>query len=283
VTFWTFLIGSVALAALPPFAGFWSKDEVLAGALHAGGYTGNVVLTLGVLGGMLTAFYMTRALYLIFAGEYRGAGHPHESPPAMRWPLIALAVPAAVIGFVNLPFEFAHPKGFAAWTMFSLEYFEAHEAEFVLWLAGLSTLLALAGFLAGRAIYRSSPSLAEDPMLNLGLFTRVLENRYYLDHLYTDAIVRTVVRNKLAVLAYWINDHVIDRVVFLAGVAASRLGRATYDYADQKGIDGAVNGIGVSANWSGGLIKFAQSGNVQLYAGALFIGVFVFAVLFAVA
>ncbi|MGH8884642.1 MAG: NADH-quinone oxidoreductase subunit L [Egibacteraceae bacterium] len=281
VTFWTFLIGSAALAALPPLAGFWSKDEVLAGALGADGYTGTVVLVLGALGGMLTAFYMTRVLYLVFAGEFRGHGHPHESPPAMRWPLVALAVPAAVIGFINLPFEALHPKGFAVWTMFSLEHFEAHGAEFVLWLAGLSTLLALAGILAGRALYRGSPSLAEDPMLNLGLFTQVLENRYYLDHLYTDLIVRTAVRDKLATAAYWLNDHVIDRVVFLAGVGASRLGKATYDYADQKGIDGAVNGIGVSANWSGGLIKFAQSGNVQLYAGALFVGVFVFAVLFA--
>jgi NADH-quinone oxidoreductase subunit L len=293
ITFWTFLIGSIALAAIPPLAGFWSKDEVLAGALGAGGYTGTVVLTLGLVGGMITAFYMTRALYLVFAGEFRGpggpavshgsTGHPHESPPAMRLPLVALAVPAALIGLINLPFDFAHPVGFAAWTMFDIEYFEGHPAEFVLWLAGLSTVLALVGFGVGRMLYRRSPSLAEDPMLRMGLLTQVLENRYYLDHLYTDAIVRTAVRDKLAPLAVWINDHVIDRLVYLAGVAANRLGRVTYDYADQKGIDGAVNGIGVTANWSGGLIKFAQSGNVQFYAGALFIGVFVFALLFAVA
>ncbi len=283
VTFWTFVIGSVALAAIPPFAGFWSKDEVLAGALGGGGYTGNLLLVLGALGGMITAFYMTRALYLVFAGEFRGHGHPHESPAAMKWPLVALAVPAALIGFINLPFEFAHPTGFAAWTMFDIEYFEGHPAEFVVWLAGLSTALAFLGFVAGRALYRTSPLLAKDPMLNMGPLTRVLENRYYLDNLYTDLIVRTVVRTKLANTAYWLNDHVIDRLVFLAGVGANRLGKATYDYADQKGIDGAVNGLGVSANWSGGLIKFAQSGNVQFYAGALFVGVFVFALLFAVA
>jgi NADH-quinone oxidoreductase subunit L len=283
VTFWTFLIGSVALAAIPPFAGFWSKDEVLAGALSGGGYTGTVVLVLGAIGGMITAFYMTRTLYLVFAGQFRGHGHPHESPAAMKWPLVVLAVPAALIGVINLPFEFVHPKGFAAWTMFSIEYFEEHGAEFVLWLAALSTLLAFAGFVAGRALYRTSPSLAEDPVLSMGLFTRVLENRYYLDKLYTDAIVRTAVRDKLATAAYWLNDHVIDRIVYLTGVAANRLGKVTYDYADQKGIDGAVNGLGVSANWSGGLIKFAQSGNVQFYAGALFVGVFVFALLFAVA
>jgi NADH-quinone oxidoreductase subunit L len=290
VTFWTFLIGSIALAAIPPFAGFWSKDEVLAGALGAGTPSGTLVLGLGALGGMITAFYMTRTLYLVFAGEFRGPGearasgsHPHESPPSMKWPLVALAVPAALIGFVNLPFEFAHPRGFAAWTMFDLEFFEGHPAEFVLWLAGLSTLLALVGFAAGRQLYRRSPSLAEDAMLRMGLFTRVLENRYYLDHLYTDLIVRGAFRDRLAPLAVWFNDRVLDRLVYLAGVGTNRLGRVTYDYADQKGIDGAVNGIGVTANWSGGLIKFAQSGNVQFYAGALFVGVFVFALLFAVA
>ena len=283
VTFWTFLIGSAALVAIPPLAGFWSKDEVLAGALGHGGATGNLVLVLGLVGGGLTAFYMTRALYLTFAGNYRGHGHPHESPPSMKWPLVVLAVPAAVIGFVNLPFEPFHPSGFAAWTMFSLDYFETHPAEFIVWLATLSVVLALVGFAIGRALYRVAPSRAEDPMLQLGWITRALERKYYLDDLYTDLIVRSLIRDKLGLLAYWFNDRVIDRVVFLAGVGASRLGRLTYDYADQRGIDGAVNGLGVGANWTGGLVKFAQSGNVQFYAGAMFIGVFVFAVLFAVA
>jgi NADH-quinone oxidoreductase subunit L len=281
-TFWTFLIGSLALAAIPPLAGFWSKDEVLAGALTAGGYTGNVVLILGGLGGMITAFYMTRVLYLVFAGEYRGAGHPHESPGSMKWPLVALAVPAVLIGFANLPFEQFHPTGFAAWTMFSLEYFEGHPAEFVLWLALGSTAAAVLGFVAGRALYRVAPAAERDPVLRLGLVTRVLENRYYLDHLYMGVIVRPL-RDRLAVLAYWFNDRVIDRFVYLVGVGTQRIGQATYTYADQRGIDGAVNGIGVSANWSGGLLKFAQSGNVQFYAGAMFVGVFVFAVLFAAA
>jgi NADH-quinone oxidoreductase subunit L len=281
VTFVTFVIGSLALAAIPPLAGFWSKDEVLAGAFGADGATGALVLLLGAAGGLITAFYMARVLYLVFAGEYRGHGHPHESAPAMAGPLVALAVPAALIGFVNLPFAFAHPRGFTAWTMFSLEYFERHPAEFILPLALVTTLLALGGLALGRRLYRSVPE--RDPTLNMGLLTRVLENRYYLDRLYTDVIVRRVIRDTLAVAANWLNDHVIDRVVYLAGVGAARAGRATYDYADQRGIDGAVNGIGVSANWSGGLLKFIQSGNVQLYAGAMFVGVLVLAVLFATA
>ena len=281
-TFGTFLVGSLALMAIPPLAGFWSKDEVLAGAFAGGGYTGNVVWILGVVGGFITAFYMTRVLYLVFAGDFRGHGHPHESPAAMKWPLVALAVPAALIGFVNLPFGFAHPFGFAAWTAFDLAYFEEHGAVFIVWLAALATVLALTAVAVGRALYRDAPSLSEDPMLNMGLATRVLENKYYLDRLYSDAIVRTAVRDKLATAAYWLNDQVIDRFVYLVGVGVGRLAGFVYNVGDQKGIDGAVNGLGLSAMWSGARVKLAQSGNVQLYAGAMFAGIALLAVVFAV-
>ncbi|MPZ87821.1 MAG: NADH-quinone oxidoreductase subunit L [Nitriliruptorales bacterium] len=281
VTFWTFLIGSAALAAIPPLAGFWSKDEILVGAL-GGGYSGQLVLLLGLTGGLVTAFYMTRVLYLVFAGSYRGQGHPHESPPVMRWPLVALAVPAALIGFINLPFDAAHPFGFAAWTMFDLEYFEGHPAVFNPQIAGTASLLAIAGILIGGLLYRRSPSLADDPMLRLGPVTRVLERKYYLDILYEDVIVRPL-RDKGGAAAYWFNDHVLDRVVNLAGAGGLALGRLLYRDVDQRVIDGAINGLGSGANFTGGLVKLVQSGNVQLYAGAMFVGVFVLGVLFAVA
>ncbi|MDP8977336.1 MAG: NADH-quinone oxidoreductase subunit L [Actinomycetota bacterium] len=279
-TFWTFVVGALALAALPPLAGFWSKDEVLAGALGAGGYTGTLVAALGTLGGLVTAFYMTRVLYLVFTGDYRGEAHPHESPPVMTAPLVILAVPAALAGLVNLPFDFAHPYGFAAWTMFDVEYFEGHPAEFNLLLAVAATLLAVGGILAGRALYRRAP--AHEPMLELGLISRVLVNKYYLDLLYNDVIVRPL-RDRVAAGLYWLDQHVIDDSVRRTGAGTARLGRVTYDYGDQRAIDGAVNGLGVSTNWSGGLLKFAQSGNVQLYAGAMFVGVVVLAIAFAAA
>jgi NADH-quinone oxidoreductase subunit L len=297
VTFATFGIGSLALAGVPPLAGFWSKDEVLAGALGGGGYTGWVVVLLGLAGGLLTALYMGRALYLTFAGSYRGEGHPHESPPAMRWPLVALAVPAALIGFVNLPFDFLHPVGFAAWTTFSLEYFESHPAEFVPVMAGIATVLALGGLWLGRMLYRPSRaggqealpdhptpgvSSKRDPMLRMGLLSTVLVRGYYLDHLYQGAIVPGV-RDKAAPGLTWFSDQVLDGLVYLAGIGTRGLAGATYDYGDQKGIDGLVNGVGVSTSWSGGLVKFAQSGNVQLYAGAMFVGVVVLAIAFATA
>jgi NADH-quinone oxidoreductase subunit L len=195
---------------------------------------------------------------------------------------VVLAVPAALIGFANLPFDFAHPFGFAAWTMFSLEYFESHPAEFDLVLALGSTLLAVGGILAATAIYRRRDAVANDPMLRMGLVTQVLEHKYYLDHLYMGVIVRPL-RDKVARAAYWFNDHVLDRIVYLSGAGALALGRATYRTVDQRLIDGAVNGVGNTANYTGGLLKFAQSGNVQLYAGAMFVGVFVLGVLFALA
>jgi NADH-quinone oxidoreductase subunit L len=282
-TFVTFLIGSLALMAIPPLAGFWSKDEVLVGAFEAGSSTGNLVGILGVIGGFITALYMTRTLWLVFGGEYRGQGHPHESPATMTWPLVVLAVPAALIGFINLPSPGLHERGFAAWTMFDAGYFVGHPAELNVAIAGLATLLGLGAVGIGTLWYRTAPSPERDPLLNMGPLTRVLERKYYLDDLYTDLIVRTAIRDKLAVAAYWTNDHILDRIVYGVGVGANRLASLVYDGADQHGIDAGINGIGLSTLWSSAKVRLAQSGNVQLYAGAMFTGVALLAIVFAVA
>ncbi|CAN5912047.1 NADH-quinone oxidoreductase subunit L [soil metagenome] len=283
ITFWTFLVGSGALMAIFPLAGFWSKDEVLAGASGGGGYTGNLVLWLGLLGGFITALYMTRTLWLVFGGEYRGHGEPHESPRTMAWPLVALAVPAALIGLINIPNTVLHPYGFSAWTMFDAQYFVEHGAEFIPLVAAGSLGLALAAVALGTLWYRDAPALDKDPLLNMGAITHVLERKYYLDDLYTDAIVRTDVRDKAAPGAYWTNQHILDRIVYSVGLAVNRLGKFTYDVGDQKGIDAGVNGLGLSTLWSSAKVRLAQSGNVQLYAGAMFTGVAVLAIVFAVA
>jgi NADH-quinone oxidoreductase subunit L len=281
-TFWTFLVGSLALIAVPPLAGFWSKDEILAEAFHAGGLFGSGVFVLGLLGGLITAFYMTRALYLTFAGEFRGHGEPHESERLITAPLVALAVPSVAIGLINLPFApFQEAGVFSAWTMFSIDYWVEHPIELNLPVAAVATLLALGGVLLGRAIYRTYPE--RDPVLHMGYATQLLENRYYLDHLYTDLIVRTTFRDKLARAAYWSNERVLDRIVYSSGVGARRMAQKLYDVGDQRGIDGAVNGLGVSAMWSAARVRLAQSGNEQLYAGAMFVGVFVLAIAFATA
>src|SRR5438445_1422217 len=93
-TFWTFIVGSLALAGIFPLAGFWSKDEILLGATR-NGYP--IMFWTGLVGAFLTAAYMTRACYLIFWGEYRGHEHPHESPRSMTGPLVVLAGLSAVV------------------------------------------------------------------------------------------------------------------------------------------------------------------------------------------
>ena len=108
-TFWTFVIGSAALAGIVPLAGFWSKDEILASIQYAGNeYTtaqggaalANFVLVVAILGAFVTAFYMTRAVSLTFFGTYKGHGHPHESPKIMTYPLIGLAFFSVVAGWI---------------------------------------------------------------------------------------------------------------------------------------------------------------------------------------
>jgi NADH-quinone oxidoreductase subunit L len=281
-TFWTFLIGSLALMAVPPFAGFWSKDEILVEAIAAGGYTGTLVFTLAAIGGAITVFYMTRVLYLVFAGDFRGHGHPHESPRSMTAPLVALAVPSVLIGLINLPVAGFQPYAFSAWTMFSTEYWTTHPVEFSPLIAIVAVSLAAAGLFIGSVVYRRSPVGDADPVLRMGGLTTLLQERYYLDHLYTDLITRTTFRDKLAPAAVWLNDRVLDAVVYVAGAGTVRAGRALYEIGDQKGIDGLVNGLGTSARWSGTRLRLAQSGNVQLYAGAMLAGVVVLAVVFAV-
>src|SRR4051812_20899959 len=112
ITFWTFMVGTLALAGIFPFAGFWSKDEIL---LTAGRSNYDVFLVIGLVGAFLTAAYMTRCVYLTFFGEYRGHGHPHESEPAITVPLIVLSVfsiLAGVLAWSAWPF---HIEKFKEW------------------------------------------------------------------------------------------------------------------------------------------------------------------------
>jgi NADH-quinone oxidoreductase subunit L len=166
--------------------------------------------------------------------------------------------------------------------MFDLDYFVGHPPHFYFSLAAITTLLALAGVALGTLLYRQVPE--REPMLRMGFASNLLVNKSYLDNLYTDLITRTAIRDKLAPAMYWTNDHIIDKVVYLAGAATSRLGRGTYKYADQGVIDGAVNGFGSGAGFLGReVFRKLQSGNVQLYAGGMFLGVFILAVAFAAA
>jgi NADH-quinone oxidoreductase subunit L len=266
-TFWTFVVGSVALAGIPPFGGFWSKDEIIAEAFREGEYGMWIVATLTAL---LTAFYMTRAVRLTFLGAYRGHGHPHESPRVMTVPLVILAVLSLVAGFFGAPFV---EGGFKQLVHFGEE---VHLAGFDFALAALSVGLALVGVLIGTSLYRTYRE--RDPLRRLGPLYTLLERKYYLDDIYLRGIVRPV-QYSISAFVNWTNQHILDGIVNGSAWLTRRFGTGT-DAVDRRVVDGAVNRVAIGAGWTGGLLRYVQSGNVQRYAVILFAGVAILAVIF---
>ena len=265
ITFWTFVIGSAALAGIPPLAGFWSKDELLASASKGH----EVVFVVLLLTALVTAFYTTRMVMLTFFGEYRGHGHPHEAPASMTGPLVVLAAGTVGVGFLGA--SFAHA------VFFKWVFFEEPEAiRFVPWVAALSIGAALLGVLAGVAVY--ARAWERDPMLEMGPFTTLLVRKYFLDDLYMKGIVLPI-RDKLSAFVYWTNQQVLDGIVNGAARLARWFSRGVNGF-DQRVVDGAVNGVAQTAGFTGGLLRYLQSGNVQRYAALLFAGVVVLAVIF---
>ncbi len=265
ITFWTFLIGAAALAGVPPLAGFWSKDELLAVASN-----GHPVLFLVLLlTALLTAFYMTRAVLMTFFGQYRGLGHPHESPVSMTGVLVALAGASVFVGLLGAPQLHAV---FGKWVFFE----EVEKARFVGWVAASSIAAAGLGILFGWRLYRTYS--ARDPLRSLEPAYTVVERKYYLDDFYLKGIVFPI-RDKLSAAVYWTNQKVLDGAVNGAAVL-TRAASLVVNLFDRKVVDGAVNGVGQTAGFTGGLLRYLQSGNVQRYAAFLFTGVVILAIIF---
>ena len=277
-TYMTFIIGSLALAGIPPLAGFWSKDEILTeayrfgtGTAHGSASVALIVYFVGIVTAFLTAFYMSRAVHLTFEGEYRGHGHPHESPPAMTVPLVILAALSVVAGFAGIP---GWQSGFGAWVGIGGE---THVPSASIPLILISIGVAVGGILIGRRLYLPAPE--REPLERLGFFYRLLQRKYYLDDFYGAAIVRPI-RDVVSKAMYWINQNVLDGLVNGAAAASRATAKGLYNVVDQKVIDGAVNGAGITTRRGGGLLKYLQGGDVQRYAAYLFAGVALFAFLF---
>jgi NADH-quinone oxidoreductase subunit L len=248
-------------------AGFWSKDEIIADAFRNGHY---VVWTVAIVTALLTAFYMTRAMWLTFFGSYRGHGHPHESPRVMTAPLVALAALSLVVGFVGAPFI---EGGFRELVHFGEE---THLAGFDFALAGLSVALAVVGIALGTVLYRTYRE--RDPLRRMGPFFTLLERKYYLDEMYLRGVVRPI-QYPIARFTDWTNTHVVDGVVNGFAWLTRKFGSGT-DAVDRRLVDGTVNRLAVGTGWTGGLLRYVQSGNVQRYAVILFAGVAILAVIF---
>jgi NADH-quinone oxidoreductase subunit L len=242
ITFWTFLIGSAALAGIAPLAGFWSKDEILATA-GQGGY--EMFAIVGLIGAFLTAAYMTRCVYLTFFGEYRGHGEPHESPKAITVPLIVLAVFSVFAG-----------------------------------LAAASTFIVLLAIGVGVFLwFREEEMHALKDLTKRNVFARrgyaFLVNKYYLDDLYEGVIVAGI-KGPIARVSYWINQNVIDAVVKGAGLAARAIAGGTYTL-DHEVLDAGYDTLARETGASGGLLRRVQTGRLQWYALVMFAAIGVFA------
>ncbi len=278
-TYWGMVIASLSLAGLFPFSGFWSKDEILGHAAEVGTMTGNIVLALGLVAALMTAFYMFRAIFLTFHGEWKGGGeqeiedaevagdpvpvgstHSHfgESPWLMVGPIMLLAVLAIGIGFFSNPVveigsidkhAFAHFV-----TVENHEVFPTHEAAehagaapvFNYVVAGISTVLAIAGIGLAYLMYIKgsiSPTAMGDRFQPI---YKLMFRKYYFDELYENVIVRKGFYKYVADALRWFDEHWIDNANVHLSNWVSRIGK------------------------SGALI---QNGQTQTYAVGMVVGV----------
>ena len=250
-TAWTFLVATLAIAGIPPLAGFWSKDEILATALHHGHV---VIFTVGIAASFLTAFYMARLLFLTFFGSYRGHHHLHESPLVMTGPLMVLALASVVVGFPGSPWGGHWFQRFLG---------DHHPpAPDVAVMAG-STVVALLGL--GAAAWRY---LLDRPLLPAGLqalaapWYRLAAHKYYVDELHDRWIIRPVLAAARA--AFRVDQQIIDGLVNLTGVGALTLSQIKF-WIDQVIVDGFVNGTAEVIGGLGGWVRRLQTGLVQNY------------------
>jgi NADH-quinone oxidoreductase subunit L len=239
VTHITFLLGCLAIAGIPPFSGFFSKDEILSISYEAH----PAYFIVGVLGALMTAYYMFRLYATTFLGQFRGTEHEqhhlHESPIAITVPLIVLAILAVIAGFAGIPALFAENSH--ALANFLQPIFEAsnkvhemhtpdHNTEWML--LGVSVAVAVIGVVAGLVKFRKSPELQEPTGLGA-----VLQHKWYVDELYDAVIVRP-----LNAFSGFLN-RVIERSI----------------------VDGVVNGVGKAVQYGSRQVRLVQSGQVGAY------------------
>ncbi len=250
VTYWTMLTATLAICGIFPFAGFFSKDEILWSA-WANGHP--VVWLIGLITAGLTAFYMFRLVFMTFFGTERFSGearhHLHESPVSMTLPLSILAVLSALGGFVGLPAwmgankfeEFLTPAFALAYRPERSELSHGLEIGF----AAMSVTVALLGILAAYRIYVARPETAEKLALKFRALHNLLFRKYYVDEIYDAAIINPTVKGSTDVL--W------------TGV-------------DSSLIDGAVNGAGRTLQSWSGYLKNVQNGLIRSYAAWILLG-----------
>ena len=254
-TFWTMTIATFAIAGFPPLAGFFSKDEILWRAFSSP-HGSWVFWLVGVVTAFITSFYMFRLWFMTFLGDYRGAAHdnhghgghddghgehghgtPHESPMVMLAPLMILAVLSIVGGWVGIGGRFEH---FLAPALGAAPEAASEAGNMELYLTLVSVLAAVSGFGLAWLLYYRDKDIPARIASSLGGLYRSVLNKYYVDEIYGATIVRPLI--------------VFSRAVLWQG-------------ADQRVIDGAVNGSATTARQVSDGLRQMQSGNLRSYAG----------------
>jgi NADH-quinone oxidoreductase subunit L len=251
ITFITFLIGCIAIAGIPPFSGFFSKDAILLSAFEKN----PVLYGIALFTALLTAFYMFRLLFITFTGKFRGTHeqehHLHESPAAMTIPLIILAVLSIIGGFVGIPEVFMHggdKLGEFLSPVIAIHKPEnpvSHSTEYML--MGLSTALVVGMIIFAWFKFKN---YQRSEATGLG---KVLENKWYVDELYDKIIVNPL----------------------------NQFGGFLKNIIDNKVVDGLVNGVGKAVNYSSRQLRLLQSGQVGNYVLLMVVSiVLIFAIQF---
>lgn len=250
-TYWTFLIATLAIAGIPPLSGFFSKDEILM-AVH--GHT-PLLWIFAVGGAMITAFYMFRLFYLTFSGTSRASEevqhHLHESPQVMTYPLMVLAILAALGGFLNIPEvfggnlileKFLAPVFKDGAQVLALNHSEIGFASEILYMAIPLLLSVLMIYLAYRR-YRVEQKVPDEKIIMSKVYSRVISNKFYIDEHYQYFFERPFL---------WLSKQL-------------------HDLVEVKLIDWIVNTTGTLVIWTGNKFRYIQTGHVGFY---LFIMVF---------
>jgi NADH-quinone oxidoreductase subunit L len=270
-TFWVYLAGALALSGLPPLAGFFSKDEILAEAslLNPPVY---ILLTIAAF---FTAFYMGRQVWMVFFGSPRseGAEQAKESPAVMTVPLVLLAVFSVIGGALNLP----GVHWFTDWLEHTLEH--AHAGEFNVLVAGISTGLALLAIFLAWLLYGRIPLQKgqPDPLRRmLGPIFVGMENKWWVDELYWAVILNPYIAlaKFLADIVDWRfwHDWFHDSVLFGTWNALTRWSALSFDLGF---IDAIANGLGDGTQTLAAGLRQIQTGFVRNYALSVFLGVVV--------
>jgi len=250
-TYWTFLIGTLALSGIFPFAGFFSKDEILWKALNQGGF---LFWLVGAVAAFMTATYMFRAVFMTFHGKSRVdhevAHHLHESPSMMTVPLIVLAILSTIGGFIGFPVV----EGWNKFDEFLSPVFTVpaqvaeaghHSAGFEIGMMIVSIVIALLGILSAYRMYIKKPELPDRLAETYRVPYQMIANKYWMDEIYDFVFVGPLIR--FSVFLWRIFDETL--------------------------VDGAVNGVAAVVRGGSQVFKRLQTGNVQSYALSILVGV----------